>query len=217
MVDVFERHAVRRGGRTGPIDPAVARPRSALFDSLRGAAVLLMVLDHLLIQLDADSFLRVGSPLSITRLSLPLFMLAASAVWRPDPLRLRWKLFVTAFVEAFLCALLGMPWPGIVLLLFVMFRLLDVVSHSFDFDLDAWAYPVAVLGLVQALYVPVSWNGYQPGLVVAWFMLGRLAWFYGSLSWFPRWRVLTAVGRHPLLWYIGHLLALVGLVAAGVL
>ncbi len=83
----------------------------------------------------------------------------------------------------------------------------------------AWPLVVAhpgvtlTLGLISALYVPVGWHGYEPGLVLAWFCLGLLA----RLEWFAlgdRLPVqLERVGRRPLIWYVGHLVVLTGIAA----
>jgi hypothetical protein len=188
--------------------------RNPLIDAVRGLAVVLMVLDHVLFQRDPSSVLRVGSPVSITRLSLPLFMLAAAAVWRPGAWRRYGRLIPVAVVELVLCELLGMPAPGIVALIVVVGLVLDVAAWL-RAGREVHPYVWALLGLVQALYVPVAWGGYQPGLVLAWWALGRLAWptleaaasSVTSSSTLRNW--LASIGRRPLVWYVGHLLVLV--------
>lgn len=175
-------------------------------DALRGAAILLMVLDHVLHVVDPDSVLRTGSPVAVTRLSLPLFMLAAAAVWRPLTWRRYGRLTLVGMVESVLYVVLGMGGPGIVALVVGVLLLVDVVGVS-------WL--VGVLGLVQARYASIGWfEGYQPGMVLLWFVLGRLAWQAGAVScpWWLRWPVLAWVGRHPIWWYVGHLLVLVAVV-----
>lgn len=203
QIAVRELMNLRTVTRRREISPVTAG-RSVVVDSVRGLAILLMILDHLLVQLDPMSTLRAGAPWSITRLALPLFMLASAAVWRPSR-RVRWRLWAAVFPEAVLMVMLGMQWPGVVVVILLVLSLLDVLP-------DGWRnwYVLGVLGLVQALYVPIGggWEGYQPGLVLAWFCLGRLACFNGSpLAWLPR--SFAPIGRRPLAWYFGHLVALV--------
>lgn len=176
---------------------------------VRGAAIVLMVLDHVLIQVDADSTVRGGAPWSVTRASLPLFMLVSAAVWRRSG-RVRWRLLAVAGVEAFLYGALDMPLPGIVVLIFVVVTGLDS-ALSADLHPVGW-YALAVLGGVQALYVRVGWAGYEPGLLLLWFSLGRLvvpSIGYDIARIPPRpARLLMWIGRWPLSWYVGHLVVI---------
>lgn len=188
--------------------PAKSRnDRLGWVDGLRGAAIVLMVLDHVLVQADPDSFLRY----SLTRLSLPAFMFAAAVVWRP----LSWRRFASLTVAAVVEVLVsppGMPVPGIVAVILLVLLFIELLR---------WASPrilelpgvLGVLGLLGALYQPWSgdidgWTGYEPGLVLAWWALGRLAAHelepLAVRS--PRW--LRAIGRRPLWWYVGHLAAI---------
>lgn len=186
--------------------PSAKPNRDVAVDVVRGCAVLLMVLDHVLVQVDPASTLRVGAPWSITRLSLPLFMLACAAVYRRST-STRWRLTWVACAEMVLYELLEMPAPGIVLLIVILLTFLDLFR-------EPPYYWLGVVGLVQALYVPVPWDGYQPGLVLAWFCLARLATTAGTFvpaGTADRGMLVPAlawVGRHPLWWYLGHLVAL---------
>lgn len=176
------------------------RLRTAWVDQLRGAAVLLMVLDHVLVQVAPTHWLRY----TVTRLSLPLFVMAATFVWTGSvsSRRLR-QLALAVVVETVLLGALGMAEPGPVAMIALVLVVASVVP---------WvrynAAPVAVLGLLQALYLPFPWDGYQPGLVFAWWGIGCLgaAGFVGWGERCPGW--FAVVGRRPLAWYCGHLFVL---------
>lgn len=170
-------------------------------DRLRGAAILLMVLDHVLVHVDYASPLRFTA----TRLALPAFVICAALV-RPvgaAALGRRRMLLLAGAVcaEAVLGPAAGLGTPGPVLLI----TLVLVAAPQ----LDRAPATFAVLGLIQALYLAPRfgphWDGYQPGMVAAWWCVGRLvtdrerAW----TEHLPR--PLAVVGRHPLAWYLGHL------------
>lgn len=180
------------------------RERVVWVDYLRGVACLLMLLDHVLLLLAPESVVR----LTVTRFSLPLFMLCAAAVWRPGARpRLLW-LGLALPVEAFLLAVIGMPQPGILFLFFW----LQVALLGWP-GLALRPYLWIVVGLVQTLYLPVGWYTYEPGLVAAWFFLGRLviadptfaadrAARPAGAAW-VRW-----LGARPLEFYVAHLFLL---------
>lgn len=194
------------------------RTRVGAIDAIRGAAIGLMVLDHVLVQVDPTSPLRSGSPFMITRLSLPLFMLAAAAVWRPPQvygwrrvLR-RWAiLFVAGVAETMLYTVLGMSTPGIIAVFLWVQVLVDVAAWALGGrfgPVAAWS--LGVLFLLQALYWKLDHAGYQEGLVGAWWVLGYLALGSHPVGAIAVGRVgaLAWVGRHPWVWYFGHLLVL---------
>lgn len=187
--------------------------RLLVVDVIRGAAVLLMLLDHVLAVTWADSPLRYGSPLMVTRLSLPLFMLAAAAVWAPGKLSRRWRLVPVAVVETFLGAYLGLDVVGIVAVFGLSLVVLECAARL-RLDLDRPFVP-ATVAILFTLYAPVpAWPGYQLSLVLAWFLLGRCYWASVWAFSVPAWsRPLEVVGRHPLAWYVGHLVVLAALVA----
>lgn len=188
---------------------APTRTRVDWIDRIRGLALVLMLLDHLLVQVDPDSFLRF----TLTRASLPLFMAASAAVWRPG-IRPKRLALITAVVvlELLVSPALGMAMPGIMLV-----YLVAIVPLGNWYRASHHAYAIGALGLVQALYLPVGWAGYEPGLVVLWWCLGRLGSYQLDRLGERLPPALAQVGRHPLGWYAGHLVALVVLVESGVL
>lgn len=176
-------------------------------DRLRGLAVLLMVLDHVVALVDPAAPVRY----TLTRLSLPAFMAAAAAVWsgRLSGRSCR-RLLAVAVVEAALVAALGLGQPGIVA---VYLAVAVGVSVAWPW-VRSHVGLVVVLGLIQAFYVRVGWDGYEPGLVLAWFALGLLARseVVDLGERLPAW--LSSVGRRPLAWYVGHLAVLAAVVVA---
>lgn len=180
--------------------------REAWVDRLRGLAILLMVGDHYAAMTASQPLLRH----TLFRLSLPFFMVSAAVVWRGAPSSLRLRQLALAVVGELVLStmILRLDGPGPVVLFALVLAVAPVASR----------YPacVAVLGIVQTLYLPVPWAGYQPGLLVAYWCLGRLARDeFAGMSRLPRW--LEGVGRRPLTWYVAHLAALVILTRTGLL
>ncbi|HEX9705446.1 MAG TPA: hypothetical protein VGA20_09385 [Gemmatimonadales bacterium] len=174
--------------------------RLGWLDGLRGAAVLLMLADHMLALASPAHVLRF----TLTRLSLPAFMVAAGAGLAARG-RLPSDRRVVQCGAAAAVATGASWWLGFALPEAVTLYLLTLPL--------AWAlrraWPEAVvLGLVQALSLPVPWGGYQPGLVLAYLALGiGAAGSLGAARWrWPGW--VQTVGRRPLAWYAGHLAVL---------
>lgn len=173
---------------------------------------MLMVLDHLLVVVAPHSIVR----LTLTRLSLPLFMFVAGSivVRKGNVSRRRW--FQTAALGVGMTLVLPRLWPEFpspdVLLVIAIALAPFVVVQARPFTPHSVWWVVG--GLVQALYLPIGWSGYEPGLVLAWFSLGVIIGRgedLPELGYRLPW-VLSFIGRRPLSIYCVHLLVLGGLV-----
>lgn len=175
------------------------RVRHQGLDTLRGLAVVLMILDHGLVVAAPGHWLRS----TLTRLSLPLFLLVAGALFRPG-WRTRYLDVLSAGVAAtFIGAPLGIGQPDILLLILGGCLILNVAGRLRVHDLV-----VVTFGLLAARqgWLEVG-TGYGVFEVAGWLALGRLGAF--ELRAFDLHdRALAAVGRRPLAWYVGHLVAL---------
>lgn len=189
-------------------------PRSAAIDRLRGAAVALMVLDHLLIVTGhSGSVLRE----TVTRAALPLFCilaghLAGRASWR-------WgALFVAGAVLPAV-----VPWvdaPNVLLLIFCGLLYLAAVRLMPPALGDFALLFAVVLGLTRfanGYADPLGDRAFDYYAVVGLMALGRLI---PRLSLERVGSVLpassAAFGRYPLSLYVGHLLFLHWFVLLGV-
>jgi len=186
-------------------------------DAARGLAILLMVLDHLLVVLVDVGVLAggVGSPsylvrMTVTRASLPLFMLCTGGLLSVR--RLSWLRFGDVSAAALVVNGLLIAYP-------IGIHPPEVLA-VWCLVMVAWPwigrYPAlcACVGIVQVYVWPIGWQGYQPGVLLVLVSVGVLAG-PGALEWatrLPMW--LGVVGRKPLVWYCGHLVALAALHAA---
>lgn len=173
---------------------------------------MLMVIDHVLVQVDPSNEWRV----TVSRLGLPMFMFAAAVVWKPMGWRRLALLVVAGVAEFVLGGALGMLRPGIVAVFALVMLFLELLRWGSPRVLEVPGVLV-VLGFCWALYQPWSaelswWDGYEPGLVLGWWALGRLAAheLVPLAVRSPRW--LRAIGRRPLWWYVGHLAAIYAVV-----
>ena len=83
--------------------PALNGGRIFIIDAIRGLAIALMVLDHSLFAIETIGIANVVveySRLSITRFSMPLFMIASGIIWALYGLRIRrwFQVFVLAIL-----------------------------------------------------------------------------------------------------------------------
>lgn len=179
--------------------------RDVGLDRLRGLAVVLMVVDHVAKTLpDNPEWLT----LTVTRLSLPLFMVTLGVLLagRSHPIQPErfLQLGVAGVVTSFVFSALGRGTPDVLLVIALTVPLWDSCKR--------WPEVVACLGVVQFAALPIPWTGYQPGLLVTLICLGVLA---SRERWsalgdrLPSW--VAGVGRWPLTIYVVHVLALPGL------
>jgi uncharacterized membrane protein len=171
-------------------------------DWLRGLAVALMVVDHVLVQLEPRSVLRE----TVTRLSLPLFCVVAGSLAQRRP---RWGRLASVGMAGVGATALGAPigigQPDVLLVIVAAMLALSLL----------WRCPVAALcvGAVQPFTWPFPGNGYQVGTVLVMLVAGRLAGAETVAGWARRCRPLEWAGRHPLALYVGHLAVLRAVVA----
>lgn len=185
---------------------------------MRGLAIVVMIIDHILSTLEStgvSNLIIENSRLTITRFSMPLFMIASGIVWGLYGLRLkRW-----AQVLALAIALNGMTrllWP----------------DFNFPEILMVWAllaiawrlivrFPIItmIVGYTQTTYWMLPWQGFQPGELAIFLGAGVLI-SKAPLDWLWRERrtakllePLAFVGRYPLMIYGVHLGVLAIIVA----
>lgn len=188
--------------------PRQATGRIVGLDVARGAAILLMVLDHVLYQAAPGHVLR----LTVTRVALPIFCLVAGALWRPGWRPRYLELGAAWLVAEVLARLLGMPTPDVLLPIAVGFALLHLAQRS------PWLVLVVLLVLDHSRLGAIpGWTGYSPWYVAALLVVGHLARaeIYAAAERLPDVAWLSSIGRRPLGWYVGHLLVLAVVVQLG--
>lgn len=168
--------------------------RIAAYDRLRGLAVLLMVADHGL----AVFAPLAGLPLrlTLTRASMPLFVLVSGAVcvgrgrsWRGLAV-----LGLVAIVATALHLVLGLAVPEMATMLFVL-AIAGPLVHRWP-----WAW---VVGGCTVAAQPWGGAWYDVGAVAALYGVGHLA--SGHLAAVKLPAFLEGPGRDALVWYVGHL------------
>lgn len=185
---------------------------------MRGLAIAVMIIDHILSALESTGMSNIlieNSRLTLTRFSMPLFMIASGIVWGLYGLRLkRW-----AQVLALAIALNGMTrllWPDFnfpeILLVWVLLAIGWRVIVRFPII-------TMIVGYTQTTYWQISWQGFQPGELAIFLGAGVLA-SKAPLDWLWRERrtakllePLSFVGRYPLTIYGVHLSVLAIIVA----
>lgn len=172
-------------------------PRAAGLDRLRGLAVLLMLVDHVLLLTASGQPVR----LSLGRVAMPLFaVLVGSCVGR-----LRWR---HARVAGYgLLLPLGVPWidsPNILVWLMAGAALVVLLRSC---RVPVWLLPAVALTAAANGYWLDGGGGFAPVMVVGLVGLGAVVSVSVLDAWgrlLPR-AGLEFVGRHALGWYIGHL------------
>lgn len=175
-------------------------------DVFRGLAVLAMLVDHLVLVLQGPELFRLFPG----RLAMPAFFLLAGHLVT----RVSWRTAGVAFVGLLLPY--AVPWidsPN-VLVLWAAGALLIVVLR--EAGLPEW--PLIVVGLAMAAngYALTGPGAFEPTALIGLMALGAVL-PSSAFTWAARLpevltRPLAAVGRAPVRWYVGHLLALQALV-----
>jgi uncharacterized membrane protein YcfT len=176
--------------------------RLAWLDRLRGLAIALMILDHALVVTDPTHPLR----LTITRLALPLFMICAGALHRPLTVRRIARLAPAVAIEAVISPHVPLAQPGIVTVYLLAVAILAV--PAINRALHIYPAPMAVLGILQSLFQPLGWPGYEPGLIIAFLCIGIASGHQFQPLAHRLLRYLEPIGRRPLTWYCGHIIVL---------
>jgi uncharacterized membrane protein YcfT len=199
--------------------PAQQRRRDKGLDALRGLAIVLMIVDHVLVAqmyVNGWSSAAEWTRLTVTRLSMPLFMIVSGYFMtrsRPFTVRRLVQIGIAAIYINVLMETVKVGFdPPEILAVWLMVMILAPLMVRFPIEL-------AMLGILQTLYQPIGWPGYEPGNVVAFLCLGILfrerqnTLLRSVGTRLPSW--MSAIGRHPLAWYLGHLTVII-LVAAAI-
>lgn len=199
--------------------PALNGGRILIIDAIRGLAIALMILDHSLFAIEsigvANNIVEY-SRLSITRFSMPLFMIASGMIWVLYGLRIkRW--FQVFILSILINITIKVLWPDFnnPEILFVW----TIIAIGYQL-IVRFPITVMIIGYIQFIFWPVLWSGYQPGELAIFLSVGVLVarapldktWkkirFEKLLS------TLAFLGRYPLSIYSGHLISLSLIVAA---
>lgn len=212
---------------TYPLDGTADRgPRAVLvphrdvtLDAVRGAAIVLMILDHALGFAQTTDLTQPWMHdirFSITRLAMPAFMVCSGMLLsRRGIARRRWFEVAAVAVAVNGAALISglSTFVPDILAIWCLVMLLATPLRRFPAT-------IAVLGLLQATYWRLPIAGYQPGWVLAFVALGVLMARSGDQEVLPAiarrtpaWA--TAIGRKPLRWYAGHLACLAAATSIG--
>ncbi len=201
---------------------AVAESRGVrilVIDAIRGLAIALMILDHSLAAIEESGYVSSFveySRLTITRFSMPLFMLASGLIWATHGLKIhRWVQVLTWAI--FLNAITRVLWPEFnfpeILLVWAALAIAWKLIVRFPIT-------IMIIGYTQITFWSVPWSGYQPGELAIFLGAGVLA---ARAPWEKIWKTrkterivgtLALLGRYPLSIYGVHLLVLSLIVAA---
>jgi len=191
--------------------------RSAALDKLRGLAIVLMMLDHLLVQIDPQSLIRT----TITRACVPLFFVIAGHLLRPG---IKWQRLILILIIGAALPHYA-PWvdsPNV------------LVWYATLTPIVAWGNRAVLAGTILAALTLYA-NGYgqvegsyAPMALAAFMAAGRLApreslervgsWgqrpcrCLDTICAVPRERTwargIAAIGQYPLSIYVGHILVI---------
>ncbi len=193
--------------------------RILIIDAIRGLAIALMIIDHSLFAIEsigvANNIVEY-SRLSVTRFSMPLFMIASGVIWTLYGLRIkRWiQVFILSII---LNVTIRVLWPDFnnPEILFVWTLLAICWRLIIRFPIT-----VMIIGYTQFIFWPVSWGGYQPGELAIFLGVGVLIArapldkVWGRIKFEKLLSTLAFLGRYPLSIYSGHLISLSLIVTA---
>lgn len=197
--------------------PSAATPRLRTLDALRGFAIVLMVVDHVIVAtqtVSSNPELLFEVRRSLTRLAMPLFMVVSGALWALHGAPSRRRLTQVFVAAVAVNVSLAVTWPEV--------GLPEILAVWVGCALAAKLFleapvEVAVLGLLFAWHYPLDWDGFQPGFVAAfvalgvlWARTGRTGFADPLAAHLPE--LFAAAGRRPLSIYVGHLVVLVSAV-----
>lgn len=176
--------------------------RVGWIDGARGLSIVAMIVSHL------DYVVGPGIGWLHTyamRPAAPMFLLLLGMLWRPGWRRRHWHLLGGAVASQLLAIALGFAFPNILLLMGAALLVMPWATR----------WPVATLAacMTQLMFWPVPdwWSGYAPGFVVGLAVLGACMAPDGLVRGYGRVGSrlgLEVVGRRPLTFYLGHLVAL---------
>lgn len=182
------------------------RIRDVGLDAFRGLAVLLMIGDHVAFLFGFD-----GYRLTFGRLAMPMFFLLAGHLAG----RLRWRHAGIAGLGVLLP--LAVPWidsPNVLVWWALGCAVIAggrAIARRGGFFLLMQVLAAAGL-VVAANGWEVPGHTYQPLALLGLMALGTSwpRWWFTWAGSLPAW--VAAIGRHPVAWYVGHLLVLEGVV-----
>lgn len=179
-----------------------ARERVGWIDGARGLSIVAMIVSHLglITGLTAGWF-----HLYVMRPVAPMFLLLLGMLWRPGFRRRHVQFIAAAIASALLAAYIGFAVPNILTVMAMCLLAMPIAVR--------WPVGALVLCVLQVTFwpMPAWWTGYQPGFALLLVLVGQLLPADGYLRAYGRlgsWLGFEAVGRRPITWYVGHLVAL---------
>lgn len=166
-------------------------------DGLRGLAVLAMVADHLALFAGLDAVRW-----TVGRLALPVFFVLAGHLAH----RIGWRHLGIGAAGVALAAAVGWVDSPNVLTWYAAGTVVVVLGRRVGLG-PAWLLAGALVLLANG--VGDMAPGYRPAALLGFMAVGQLvsrARLDRLGAWVPRW--VASVGRHPLAWYVGHVVAL---------
>lgn len=174
-----------------------ARVRVGAWDAFRGLAVCFMVIDHVALTTGLPDELRILPG----RLAMPMFFLLAGYLARTP----RWRHLVIGAVGLALPLLVRwIDHPNVLVLWAVGVGVLWLWREA---GLPAWILAAVGLGMAANGYVAAD-GSYD--VVAMWGLMALGGMLPGSaFGWAGRLpAAFVLIGRHPIVWYLGHLAVL---------